>query len=38
MNKQIKKYQNEGYLIYNFFKKKDYELIHKFAITWFYKV
>ena len=38
MNKQIKKYQDEGYLIYNFFKKKDYELIHKFAITWFYKV
>ena len=36
--KKLDKYNKYGFLLYELFSKKEHELIHKFAINWFYKL
>ena len=38
MKKELKKYLDEGYVTFNFFRKEEYNLIYEFAVKWFYKV
>lgn len=38
MNRNIKKYNDDGYVIANFFNKEEYNLIYNFAVKWFYKI
>ena len=37
MNRNIKKYNDDNYVIANFFNKED-NLIYNFAVKWFYKI
>ena len=37
-NKQLKMYNQNGFVLKEFFNKKEHELIFNFGINWFYKI
>lgn len=36
--KKLKTYNQNGFILHEFFNKKEHELIYKFAVEWFYKI